>query len=131
MMTLETDRLKLRMFREDDFEEYARITSDEQVTRYLSDGRPLARWEAWRQMAMIIGHWHLKEEFRNVSAVSFWPEPIDEARSPILSIVDDDLTGVNDELIIKASSNIVEVRIDEPIHSSLDRINNFRNASGE
>ena len=60
MVTLETDRLVLRMFREDDFEEYARITGDEQVTRYLSDGRPLARWEAWRQMAMIIGHWHLK-----------------------------------------------------------------------
>jgi len=60
MVTLETDRLKLRMFREDDFEEYARITGDVEVTRYLSDGRALARWEAWRQMAMIIGHWHLK-----------------------------------------------------------------------
>ena len=60
MVTLETDRLKLRMFREDDFEEYARITGDVEVTRYLSDGRALARWEAWRQMAMIIGHCHLK-----------------------------------------------------------------------
>jgi len=60
MVTLETDRLTLRMFREDDFEEYARIAGDQQVTRYLSDGRPLERWEAWRQMAMIIGHWHLK-----------------------------------------------------------------------
>jgi RimJ/RimL family protein N-acetyltransferase len=60
MVTLETERLKLRMFREDDFEEYARITGDEQVTRYLSDGRPLERWEAWRQMAMILGHWQLR-----------------------------------------------------------------------
>lgn len=60
MVTLETDRLTLRMFREDDFEEYAQICADPMVTRYLSQGQPLARWEAWRQMAMIIGHWHLK-----------------------------------------------------------------------
>jgi RimJ/RimL family protein N-acetyltransferase len=48
------------MFREDDFEEYAKIAGDPEVTRYLSDGKPLARWESWRQIAMIIGHWHLK-----------------------------------------------------------------------
>jgi RimJ/RimL family protein N-acetyltransferase len=60
MTELETDRLLLRMFREDDLEEYAEIVGDPEVTRYLSDGRPLARWEAWRQMAMILGHWQLK-----------------------------------------------------------------------
>jgi RimJ/RimL family protein N-acetyltransferase len=60
MVTLETDRLTLRMFREDDFEQYARITGDAEVTRYLSQGNPLEPWEAWRQMAMILGHWQLK-----------------------------------------------------------------------
>jgi RimJ/RimL family protein N-acetyltransferase len=60
MTTLETDRLTLRMFREDDFEQYARICADAEVTRYLGESKPLARWEAWRQMAMIIGHWHLR-----------------------------------------------------------------------
>jgi len=60
MVTLETDRLTLRMFREDDFEQYARIVADPQVIRYLGDGKPLAHWEAWRQMAMIVGHWYLK-----------------------------------------------------------------------
>jgi len=60
MVTLETERLRLRMFCEDDFEQYAQICADPDVTRYLSQGQPLARWEAWRQMAMILGHWRLK-----------------------------------------------------------------------
>jgi len=57
--TLETERLVLRMFREDDFEQYARICADPEVMRYLG-GKPLERWEAWRHMAMMIGHWHLR-----------------------------------------------------------------------
>ena len=58
---LETERLILRMFREDDFEAYyAKIASDPDVMRYLGDGQPLTRPLAWRQMAMIVGHWHLK-----------------------------------------------------------------------
>ena len=59
-MTLETERLLLRMFREDDFEQYARLCSDPEVVRYLGDGKTLNRSEAWRQMAMIIGHWELR-----------------------------------------------------------------------
>jgi RimJ/RimL family protein N-acetyltransferase len=58
---LETERLILRMFREDDFEAYyAKIGSDPDVMRYLGDGQPLTRSLAWRQMAMIVGHWQLK-----------------------------------------------------------------------
>jgi RimJ/RimL family protein N-acetyltransferase len=56
---LETERLILRMFREDDFEAYARIFGDPDVARYLS-GRPLERWEAWRHMAFVLGHWALR-----------------------------------------------------------------------
>ena len=56
---LETERLILRMFREDDFEEYARICADEEVMRYLG-GKTLTRHETWRQMAFLIGHWHLR-----------------------------------------------------------------------
>jgi RimJ/RimL family protein N-acetyltransferase len=48
------------MFREEDFEQYAAIMADAEVTRYLGDGQPLARENAWRQMAMILGHWQLK-----------------------------------------------------------------------
>lgn len=60
MITLETERLLLRMWKQDDFETYANIVGDPDVARYLADGRPLARWEAWRQMAMFVGHWHLR-----------------------------------------------------------------------
>lgn len=61
MITLETDRLILRMFREGDFEAYAKICADPDVMRYLGDGKPLTRSEAWRQMAMILGHWQLRD----------------------------------------------------------------------
>jgi RimJ/RimL family protein N-acetyltransferase len=60
MVTLETDRLILRRFREEDFEQYARFCADPEVTRFLGEGRPLDRWEAWRSMAMILGHWQLR-----------------------------------------------------------------------
>ena len=60
MVTLETERLILRMFREEDFEQHARICSDPEVMRYLGEGRPLNRFEAWRSLAMILGHWQLR-----------------------------------------------------------------------
>jgi RimJ/RimL family protein N-acetyltransferase len=48
------------MFREGDFEEYAAMVADAEVTRYLGEGRPLSRGDAWRQMAFVLGHWQLK-----------------------------------------------------------------------
>src|SRR5713226_8257785 len=56
---LETERLLLRMWREDDFEAYAEICADPEVMRYLG-GKPLSRLDAWRNMAMMVGHWHLR-----------------------------------------------------------------------
>lgn len=55
-----TDRLVLRGFEHDDFEPYAAMMADPQVTRFLGDGRPLARTDAWRQLALILGHWSLR-----------------------------------------------------------------------
>ena len=60
MENLRTERLVLRMFREDDLDQYAAMTADAEVTRYLGDGSTLSRADAWRQMAMILGHWQLK-----------------------------------------------------------------------
>ena len=57
---LTTDRLLLRDFRPGDFEPYAAMMADPDVGRFLMDGRPLSRTEAWRQMAMFIGHWVLR-----------------------------------------------------------------------
>lgn len=59
MTTIETERLTLRMWREDDFETYARICADPEVMRYLG-GKPYTRLEAWRHMAYLVGHWHLR-----------------------------------------------------------------------
>jgi len=57
---IETDRLLLREFRDDDFEDYAAMVGDPEVTRYLGVGQPLNRVDAWRQMAMFAGHWTIR-----------------------------------------------------------------------
>ena len=60
MDTLETDRLILRMLRESDFEPYAEMCADPEVMRYIGDGQPLARPMAWRNLALMVGHWALR-----------------------------------------------------------------------
>jgi RimJ/RimL family protein N-acetyltransferase len=57
--TLETERLLLRQWREEDFEAYARVCADAEVMRFLG-GKPFTRLEAWRHMAMLVGHWLLR-----------------------------------------------------------------------
>ena len=56
---METERLVLRMFRESDTDAYAEMLADPEVMRFLG-GKPMSRQEAWRNMAMVIGHWHLR-----------------------------------------------------------------------
>lgn len=57
---LRTDRLVLRGFEPRDEEPYIALMADPEVTRYLGDGRPLGRVDAWRQLAMLVGHWQLR-----------------------------------------------------------------------
>lgn len=59
MVELETERLTLRMWREDDFPAYAEMCADPEVMRYLG-GKTLNTLEAWRHLAFIVGHWHLR-----------------------------------------------------------------------
>jgi RimJ/RimL family protein N-acetyltransferase len=56
--TLETERLLLRPWREDDYEPYARLMADAEWSKYI--GGPLSDIEAWRKMAGIVGHWQLR-----------------------------------------------------------------------
>ena len=56
---LETERLLLRAWKPEDFEDYARFMADPEVMRYLS-GDPLSRNDAWRNMALFVGHWVLR-----------------------------------------------------------------------
>ena len=60
MVTLQTDRLILRRLRESDFDAYAEMCADPEVMRYLGDGQPLTRPLAWRNLAMMVGHWSLR-----------------------------------------------------------------------
>ena len=57
-VTLETERLVLRAFRESDTDAYAEMLADPEVMRFL--GKPMSRAEAWRNMAMMLGHWRLR-----------------------------------------------------------------------
>jgi RimJ/RimL family protein N-acetyltransferase len=56
---LETERLRMRMVAEDDFEAYARIHGDDETQRYLT-GQGMTRAEAFRHMALLAGHWRLR-----------------------------------------------------------------------
>ncbi|MBN1630175.1 MAG: GNAT family N-acetyltransferase [Thermoleophilia bacterium] len=58
---IETERLRLRPFRQEDTDVYAAMCADPKVMRYLSPtGEILSREDAWRQMAMLVGHWELR-----------------------------------------------------------------------
>ena len=56
---LHTQRLVLRAWKPEDFEPYARFLADPDVTRYTV-GEPLSRTDAWRNMAVFVGHWVLR-----------------------------------------------------------------------
>jgi RimJ/RimL family protein N-acetyltransferase len=58
--TLETGRLLLRQFRPSDFDALARLSADPEVMKYLGDGKPKTRAEAWLMMASYLGHWELR-----------------------------------------------------------------------
>src|SRR5262245_22960661 len=58
---LETERLRLRQFRDSDIDSYASMCANPEVMRYLSaNGELLSRADAWRQMSMFLGHWELR-----------------------------------------------------------------------
>lgn len=56
---IETDRLILRMFREEDFEIYAPMCANPDIMRFLG-GKTFNVVEAWRHMAMMVGHWYFR-----------------------------------------------------------------------
>jgi len=58
-LILETERLILRMYRLSDFEDHFKLCADPEIMRYLIGGKPMSRFEAWRHMAFLVGHWEL------------------------------------------------------------------------
>jgi RimJ/RimL family protein N-acetyltransferase len=59
MPTLLTDRLLLRPWEPDDFEAYAAIMAEPRVVQYLGMP-PLSREDAWRSLALLMGHDRLR-----------------------------------------------------------------------
>lgn len=57
---LTTERLRLTALADRHFEHYAAMLANESSTRFVGDGQPLDRMNAWRSMAMLIGHWALR-----------------------------------------------------------------------
>lgn len=55
--TIETDRLRLRMFRDSDVDNLAALFADPEVMRYVGNGEPVDRAEAEKALASIIAHW--------------------------------------------------------------------------
>ena len=54
-----TSRLKLRFFKENDWQDLHEYYSDEKCMRYTV-GRALKDWESWRAVATMMGHWQIK-----------------------------------------------------------------------
>lgn len=55
---LETERLRLRGHRLDDFSHSAAMWSDPDVTRHIG-GKPLTEEESWTKFLRYVGHWSL------------------------------------------------------------------------
>jgi len=53
---VETERLRLRAMRPEDFGECAAMWADPEVTRYIG-GKPLTAEETWSRMLRGVGHW--------------------------------------------------------------------------
>jgi RimJ/RimL family protein N-acetyltransferase len=56
--TLTTDRLTMRAWREEDAAQYAEMTSDPEVMRFM--GGVLDPEQTWREIAVFVGHWALR-----------------------------------------------------------------------
>lgn len=59
MIELRTDRLLLRQWRAEDIEPYSRFFANQDTAQYFGGRRNPD--DAWRHMAMMIGHWQLND----------------------------------------------------------------------
>jgi RimJ/RimL family protein N-acetyltransferase len=57
---IQTARLLMRGFTDDDLDELAAISADPEVTRWVGDENGLSREATWRRLAYFVGHWELR-----------------------------------------------------------------------
>jgi RimJ/RimL family protein N-acetyltransferase len=58
--TLETERLTLRPFREEDAATFCALLQDPDVVRYIGDGTIPSAEDCWRAVAAWLGHWVMR-----------------------------------------------------------------------
>lgn len=86
---LETERLHLRTFNENDWNDLHAYYSDPECTKY-TNGKPMSETESWRKLASLIGHWQIRNygsyaleekstgKVMGVAGLEFpkgWPDP--------------------------------------------------------
>ena len=59
MEIVETQRLRLRAYALEDFETYAAMWADPEVTRHIGDGSPKPEAESWTSLLRTAGHWQM------------------------------------------------------------------------
>jgi RimJ/RimL family protein N-acetyltransferase len=56
---IETDRLRLRGMKNSDLDAFAEMNADPEFARYFGTGEPLSRFDSWKVLSMLAGHWAL------------------------------------------------------------------------
>jgi RimJ/RimL family protein N-acetyltransferase len=60
-MTLDTERLTLRLWEASDFEDFAAMSAEPDVMKFIAmDGKPASRFIAWQGFCAMVGHWQLR-----------------------------------------------------------------------
>src|SRR6185369_17412341 len=59
-VTLETERLRLRILEERDLDPLATMYADPDTMRYLGEGKVISRADTWRAISGGLGHWLLR-----------------------------------------------------------------------
>jgi RimJ/RimL family protein N-acetyltransferase len=60
MVRIETERLTLRQFREDDVAAYLHMVNDPDVMAAMGDAEPVTAEHCWRMVATYLGHWTIR-----------------------------------------------------------------------
>jgi RimJ/RimL family protein N-acetyltransferase len=60
-MIMDTDRLTLRLWQPEDFEDFAAMSAEPEVMKFIAlDGKPAPRFLAWQGFCALVGHWELR-----------------------------------------------------------------------
>lgn len=57
---IETSRLRLRGWKNSDAAALAELNANPEFVRFFGNGEPIDKFESWKVLAMLAGHWMLK-----------------------------------------------------------------------